>query len=1021
MIIYSDQNNIYSLPVYIGVSISEIAVDIRETKRNTNIVPYLRKGQLPVLEISQNEYVFSVNAAIRYLLKQANKDFDDLQIDSWLEWQATKLQPCVIAYLIQAIGHGKNDSSLETKVKSCLKYLEKSLKGTCLVKDTLSAADIVVWSSVYPLFCEKSPFKGAASEFPKVAAWFSSLHGQKSFQDAALRVTGEEGLKSCKEFLLAQPVPVLNDGIIPIASSKPSNKSNKSDSKTSSSATQQQDVPALPTVTAEEIENAEKAWLDEKLLKSPIQVKHPKKPMKGQRNILITSALPYVNNVPHLGNIIGCVLSGDVFSRYCRMRNYNTLYISGTDEYGTATETKAVEEGLTPQQICDKYNKIHTEIYDWFNCDFDHFGRTTTEWQTKIAQDIFWKLHGKGYILKDEIQQLKCEKCDRYLADRFVEGICPFCSYEDARGDQCDKCGKLINAVELREPRCKVCNEKPITKSTEHLFLDLPKLEPELSDYLEKSWSEGLWTANAKLITKSWIRDGLKPRCITRDLKWGTQCPLQGFTDKVFYVWFDAPIGYLSITANYMGEEWIEWWKNPENVELFQFMAKDNVPFHSVIFPSSQIGTRDGYTVVNHLCATEYLNYEDGKFSKSRGVGVFGSHAKDTGIPADIWRFYLLYVRPESQDSAFSWDDFLLKNNSELLNNLGNFINRSLMFVDNNFKGVIPEIVLTQEDKELLAAINRELNSFITNMEQVRLRDGIRNMLTISRYGNQYIQANKPWVLMKGSDTDKCRAGTVIGVGANITCLLMTLVQPYMPAISKTIQTQLNAPNSLIPDQFTCLLKKGHKIGKPSPLFQKISPEFIAELKLKYAGSAPATSTASSTVIDQSLVTKLTEQVAAQGDVVRKLKADKVDKGQITAAVAILLDLKSKLTAAQGSGAASAGTDGKKKKGNQSKKSAPETQSGKTKPANENSPPNSTPASANGLPVDQAVVDDLTKQVAAQGDLVRQLKTEKAEKSSVDSAVMTLLDLKKKLAQAQGIDAQELIGGGGKKKKGKKK
>jgi len=253
------------------------------------------------------------------------------------------------------------------------------------------------------------------------------------------------------------------------------------------------------------------------------------------------------------------------------------------------------------------------------------------------------------------------------------------CGYNDARGDQCDKCGKLINAIELKSPRCKTCSNSPVIKSSQHLFLDLPKLTPKLEDWIVPTIEQGNWTNTASIITKSWIKEGLKGRCITRDLKWGTPVPLKGFEDiedKVFYVWFDAPIGYLSITANYSNEHWEKWFKSSKKIEYYQFMAKDNVPFHSVIFPSYLLGTGDNYALVGHLSGIDYLNYEDGKFSKSRGTGVFGDQVKSTQIESDIFRFYLSYIRPETQDSTFSWDDLMSKNNSELLNNLGNFINR---------------------------------------------------------------------------------------------------------------------------------------------------------------------------------------------------------------------------------------------------------------------------------------------------------------------------------------------------------
>lgn len=488
----------------------------------------------------------------------------------------------------------------------------------------------------------------------------------------------------------------------------------------------------------------------------------------SQKRVLVTSALPYVNNVPHLGNIIGSVLSADVFSRFCRLRGRETLYISGTDEYGTATETKALEEKTTPEKICEKYHKIHADIYNWFNINFDHFGRTSTENQTKICQDIFWKVYRNGYIFEDSVDQLFCESCSRFLADRFVEGTCPFCKYLDARGDQCDKCSKLINAPDLIEPKCKICKNKPIIRTSKHLFLDLPKLEPIIKGWFEKTTGadDSCWTPTAKIIAASWLRDGLKPRCITRDLKWGTKVPLEGYDDKVFYVWFDAPIGYLSIT-NGLIDDWEKWWKRPDDVELWQFMAKDNVPFHGIVMPATQLGATDNFTIVNHLVAVEYLNYEDSKFSKSRGVGVFGTDAKDTNIPSDIWRFYLLYIRPESQDSSFNWTDLMTKNNSELLNNVGNFIYRSLSFLSANFDNTIQEINLTEDDKKLITDINLELNDYLDLMERAKMTGSLRKLLEISRLGNQHIQNNKPWELIKkkpGHDDDQVERSVLLHV-----------------------------------------------------------------------------------------------------------------------------------------------------------------------------------------------------------------------------------------------------------------
>eukprot|EP00026_Physarum_polycephalum_P003747 Phypoly_transcript_03761.p1 GENE.Phypoly_transcript_03761~~Phypoly_transcript_03761.p1 ORF type:complete len:780 (+),score=110.86 Phypoly_transcript_03761:141-2342(+) len=558
-------------------------------------------------------------------------------------------------------------------------------------------------------------------------------------------------------------------------------------------------------------------------------------PKPGERNILITSALPYVNNVPHLGNIIGCVLSADVFARYCRLKGYNTLYICGTDEYGTATETKALQEGTTPRAICDKYHKLHAEIYEWFNISFDKFGRTSTDDQTRITQDIFKKLHKNGYTFTDDVDQLYCPTCNMYLADRYVEGTCPHCGYDDARGDQCDKCQKLLNPTELKNPRCKVSGTTPVQRSSKHIFLDLPKLYDRLAHWFEPAAKKGEWSDNSTQITRSWVRpDGLKPRCITRDLKWGTPVPLEGFENKVFYVWFDACIGYVSITSTYT-PEWEQWWKNPENVQLYQFMGKDNVPFHTVIFPGSELGTGDPYTMLHHLSTTEFLNYENTKFSKSRGIGVFGDQAKSTGIASELWRYYLLTNRPESGDSNFAWEDFAFKVNSELRDNLGNFVNRSLKFVSQFFDRTIPEFKLREDEEKFIEQAERGFAEYISFMEKVKLKDGLHELMKLSFLGNKYMQDQKPWEKLKNGDKATC--GTNVYVLANFVKNLVPFIEPFMPTLADKILDQLKSPHDKISEKFEFLLKPGHVIGEPTPLIAGLDKAQVSECKEKFSGA----------------------------------------------------------------------------------------------------------------------------------------------------------------------------------------
>ncbi|KAJ3215037.1 putative methionine--tRNA ligase, cytoplasmic protein rar1 [Dinochytrium kinnereticum] len=639
-------------------------------------------------------------------------------------------------------------------------------------------------------------------------------------------------------------------------------------------------------------------------------------PRKGERNILITSALPYVNNIPHLGNIIGCVLSADVYARFCRLRGYNTLFVCGTDEYGTATETKALEEGLTCQEICDKYYAHHKATYDWFQCDFDHFGRTTTPLQTKITQDIYLSLNENGKIEEDSMTQLYCEKHESFLADRFVEGVCPLCSYEDARGDQCDKCGKLLNATELIKPRCKLDGASPVIRDSRHLFLNLSDLQPKLEAWVAESSNKGKWSQNSINITNSWLREGLKPRCITRDLKWGVPVPRPDFDKKVFYVWFDAPIGYLSITANYT-DEWEKWWKNPEDVSLYQFMGKDNVPFHTVMFPSSLIGAAQNWTLLHHLSTTEYLQYEGEKFSKSRGVGVFGNNVNDSQIPVDVWRYFLLYNRPETSDSQFAWQPFILANNSELLANLGNYVNRVIKFTAAKYESVMPEYSLTGEaEVKLLADVNELLAQYIDTIETLKsLRTGIKLVMDISSLGNNYLQQNKIDNNLFLNQRDRCN--TVVGVALNLAYLLSAIVAPYLPKTSESMLRQLNAPTRRITDKWEGNdILPGHSLGKPELLFQRIDEKRVDELRAKYSGSgskaseakdagkkkrggakAPALLTeAPPTVQKTESIIALEVEIKEKGDLVRRLKTEKASAEAVKAVLDELLAAKERLT-----------------------------------------------------------------------------------------------------------------------------
>ena len=365
-----------------------------------------------------------------------------------------------------------------------------------------------------------------------------------------------------------------------------------------------------------------------------------------------------------------------------------------------------------------------------------------------------------------------------------------------------------------------------------HLFLDLPKLGPKLKPWIKSRQDEGFWTENAKRITAAWFTEGLKVRCITRDLKWGVRVPRPGFENKVFYVWFDAPIGYISITKQ-LTAEWKDWWMPKTPVKLYQFMAKDNIPFHTILFPATLLGSGQPWNMLHHIDATEYLNYENGKFSKSLGQGVFGDDAARSGIPPDVWRYYLLVNRPETADSQFSWGDFQEKTNNELLANLGNFVNRTLTFLDRSYRSTIPHAALTAEDQRELRAWSGQIGLATQLLEKVQLREALKEIMHLSRMGNAYFQRMEPWKKIKEEPT---RAATTLALCTNLAANLANLIEPFLPNTAAAIADQLRKPLVDWPKQFSMLLPEGHRIGTPRPLFRKIEDAEIAQLRERFSG-----------------------------------------------------------------------------------------------------------------------------------------------------------------------------------------
>lgn len=542
---------------------------------------------------------------------------------------------------------------------------------------------------------------------------------------------------------------------------------------------------------------------------------------------LVTSALPYVNNIPHLGNIIGSTLSGDLYTRYLKLIGKEVYYLCGSDEYGTTTEIKAKSENLSCQDICTKYHDLHKMVYDWFDINFDVFGRTSTETQTKIAHEIFFELYKNNHIENREITQMYCESCDLYLADRYLQGFCYSENCKDkkiiANGDQCDNCGLLLDPFLFTDFWCSICKNQPTCKKTNHLYLKLSDFEDKLYDNLKST----TMTHNAYQITKSFLDSGLESRCITRDLKWGTPVPsnedylnylqqtgqieeidkhiinyqkpnLDLYINKVFYVWFDAPIGYLSILRHAEPENWQSWLSG----NIVQFMAKDNVPFHTIIFPASLLGSLPNkYPLATNICSTEYLDYEGTKFSKSKNIGIFGDNIIDISnklnITSDYWRYYLAHIRPESHDSSFSWIEFTQIIKSELVNKIGNLINRcfalSVKYIEHN------TLINISYDFSVCPNIFNELtnyvNEYIKLFDKQKIRDALHITTCVADLGNKFIQENTLWTFLK-SESEYDKGIQLLGCANYITCILLHLLFPFMPSkcsqLLKTFNYDIN-------------------------------------------------------------------------------------------------------------------------------------------------------------------------------------------------------------------------------------
>lgn len=526
---------------------------------------------------------------------------------------------------------------------------------------------------------------------------------------------------------------------------------------------------------------------------------------------LVTSALPYIHGIPHLGNIIGSVLPADIYTRFCRLKKEKVIYICGSDAHGTMFEVAAREQKTTPQELINRYHKKVKEIFDKFEIKFDFYGITHSEANKKFTYYIFKKLDKNGYIKEREEDIAYCNHCKFFLADRFIEGTCPYCSGL-ARGDQCDDCGKLLDTKDIVNPYCIICRNKIEFRKTKHLYLDLPRFETWLKKFVKNSKT---WSKIAKNETLGFLKQGLKERAITRDSSWGFRVPKKGYENKVFYVWFDAPIGYIAFTEDWClqnNEKFEDWWKS-KSTELVQFMGKDNVIFHSIIFPAMLKGCNENWKLVDRIIACGWLKTKDIKFSKSRGKGLTTEEALEK-YPTFYWRYVLTALYPEQDDSIFSIDFLKEKINNEFADIIGNFIHRVLSFCYSNF-GEIPK-VKTQQSEEIKKL--KEIFRIITkNFEACRFKESLKNIVHYTKLANAYFNNKEPW---NKSETEKKK---ICFYSGNLVKNLAILLYPIVPSFSKEVLKFLNLRIENLSWEDANKFNFSGKIKKSKPLVRKIN------------------------------------------------------------------------------------------------------------------------------------------------------------------------------------------------------
>lgn len=537
----------------------------------------------------------------------------------------------------------------------------------------------------------------------------------------------------------------------------------------------------------------------------------------------VTAALPYANGPLHIGHLAGCYIPADVYVRYLRLKGEDVKFICGSDEHGVPITIKAKKEGITPQQVVDKYHKIMGDAFREFGISFDVYSRTSAPIHHETASEFFKKLYDKGVFKEEVTEQYFDEKANQFLADRYIIGTCPKCGNENAYGDQCERCGTSLNATDLINPKSTLSGEKPVLKKTKNWFLPLDDMQPQIEAYID---THKEWKTNVFGQCKSWLNAGLQPRAMTRDLDWGVKVPVKEAEGKVLYVWFDAPIGYISATKELLPKSWEPYWKDKET-KLVHFIGKDNIVFHCIIFPA-MLMAEGSYILPENVPANEFLNLEGDKISTSRNWAVWlHEYLQEFKDKQDVLRYTLCANAPETKDNDFTWKDFQAKNNNELVAVLGNFVNRALVLTHKFYEGKIPVAnAYTTEDETLISEIKNYPSKIAASIENYRFREALGELMNLARLGNKYLADMEPWKLVK---TDEKRVQTIMNLSLQIAANLSVLMEPFLPFTAVKLNNMLNLTKELKWKDAAevNILTAGHQINEAGLLFDKIEDESI--------------------------------------------------------------------------------------------------------------------------------------------------------------------------------------------------